>query len=450
MRSKNRSVRRPLPVIQLLDARYFFAVFHAADYNPSGGGNSWEYSVVQDGQAGEDSRTSSVSNGQLTLSDSISGDFGNSSATTTVSLTSAGVAQASAEVVEDDVTTKMSFGPGFFEIPATFGTGVVQTWSDEKGTVTVSSDKGIFKGTVTESGTLTVDGMVADNTEYGPSFPQALKFVAVRNLVTKVSGSAGKITLDQNITTTSLDVKNLGTVFEEAVTKSTTVGIDGTTTKSTHDRTLSLNDSNLSPVHIQYNQMTLTGTDGNDDLEVRHVGKSIVAVCNDYSESYPSKEVLGVEIMGGGGNDKITVDPDVALTYANGGEGNDYIIGSDGRNILTGGAGNDTLYGNGDNDRLNGDGGNDFLYGGGGNDRLYGIGGNDTLNGGGGFDSIDGGSGNDSLIGGSAIDSLYGESGNDTLQGQSGADLIDGGSGTDSATVEAGIDSVANVENATS
>lgn len=67
----------------------------------------------------------------------------------------------------------------------------------------------------------------------------------------------------------------------------------------------------------------------------------------------------------------------VVVIGANGGSGNDLILGT---------AGNDTLSGNG---------GADCILGGGGNDTLFGNGGNDVIDGGPGTDSCDGGTGTD-------------------------------------------------------
>jgi Ca2+-binding RTX toxin-like protein len=49
------------------------------------------------------------------------------------------------------------------------------------------------------------------------------------------------------------------------------------------------------------------------------------------------------------------------LLTANGGDGNDALVGSRGNDILTGGAGDDVLIGNGGNDILDGGTGNNTL-----------------------------------------------------------------------------------------
>ena len=89
---------------------------------------------------------------------------------------------------------------------------------------------------------------------------------------------------------------------------------------------------------------------------------------------------------------------------ANGGDGDDVILGSRGRDKLLGGNGSDTLYGGR---------------------------GNDTVCGGEGDDSIIGGSGNDKLFGNSGNDSLFGGRGRDRLIERYGSDVLNGGSGRD-------------------
>ncbi len=157
--------------------------------------------------------------------------------------------------------------------------------------------------------------------------------------------------------------------------------------------------------------------------------------------------------------------------YADGGAGNDTLMGEMGSDVLLGGDGNDVLRGEnrpagwisvyydnfvwnrlaesavismsggddyldggGGNDLLVGDGGNDILLGGAGNDRLYGESDfTQTIAGG---DWLDGGEGNDSLFGGAGADMLSGGDGDDLLVGDfsgdpGAADILDGGAGAD-------------------
>jgi Ca2+-binding RTX toxin-like protein len=107
----------------------------------------------------------------------------------------------------------------------------------------------------------------------------------------------------------------------------------------------------------------------------------------------------------------------VTKIIVNAGDGNDLVNLS--RMFINatanGGVGNDTLIGTGADDVLNGEAGNDSLDGGAGNDNLL------------------GGDGDDTLTGGDGVDVLHGEAGNDTLDAIDGiADsLLDGGGGTD-------------------
>ncbi|MBX3124100.1 MAG: hypothetical protein KF854_13515, partial [Nitrospira sp.] len=157
--------------------------------------------------------------------------------------------------------------------------------------------------------------------------------------------------------------------------------------------------------------------------------------------------------------------------YADGGAGNDTLMGEMGADVLLGGDGDDVLRGENrptgwiglayDNSFWNRtpqagiislSGGNDYLDGGAGSDLLVGDGGDDILLGGAGDDRLygesdftltiagddwlDGGEGNDSLFGGAGADMLSGGDGDDLLVGDfsgdpGSADILDGGAGAD-------------------
>ena len=166
-------------------------------------------------------------------------------------------------------------------------------------------------------------------------------------------------------------------------------------------------------------RITLTGTDGADDLEG--------GAGNDWLLGGEGDDTLtGGEgndtLTGGEGNDYLYDDRgDDRLSGGagddelNGGAGNDQFYGGTGDDELNGGAGNDTLSGGTGDDELNGDAGDDRLYGGAGDDRLTGDAGDDTLSGGTGDDTLRGGAGNDTLSGGAGVDELYGGAGSDTF-----------------------------------
>jgi Ca2+-binding RTX toxin-like protein len=88
----------------------------------------------------------------------------------------------------------------------------------------------------------------------------------------------------------------------------------------------------------------------------------------------PASDVLTINTLGGDDVlDASGLADGAILLAANGGDGDDDLLG---------GAGNDTLSGDGGNDKLNGRGGNDTLNGGAGDDELTGGPGVDVLDGG--------------------------------------------------------------------
>lgn len=162
--------------------------------------------------------------------------------------------------------------------------------------------------------------------------------------------------------------------------------------------------------------------------------------------------------------------------FANGGAGNDHLVGSNQKDELAGGEGDDLLEGRGGTgDALHGEEGDDVLKGGGGNDELHPFKGADSVYGGRGLrdrvhygyvrgvrvelddrandglpgegdnvrsdvESVIGGRGDDTLIGNTepnmlngflGNDRIFGRGGNDRLLGSWGEDLVVGGRGND-------------------
>ena len=185
-------------------------------------------------------------------------------------------------------------------------------------------------------------------------------------------------------------------------------------------------------------QQTINGTCGDD---VVHISKAdgllgclgLYKVDVNGQTQYMSKQQLeNTEFKLGKGNDVLVVDADVdANIKADGGDGDDVLIGGGGNDTLKGGRGNDVILGGAGNDTLDGGKGNDCLFGGEGNDTLHGGKGNDWLFGGGGNDRLYGGKGNDHLYGGAGNDVLRGGRGRDTLDGGGGFDDVRGGPGRD-------------------
>ncbi|MEO1528197.1 MAG: right-handed parallel beta-helix repeat-containing protein, partial [Planctomycetota bacterium] len=134
----------------------------------------------------------------------------------------------------------------------------------------------------------------------------------------------------------------------------------------------------------------------------------------------------------GGGNDKISVDPLLAVTVdLSGGDGNDRLQAGSAGGTVDGGEGDDVLRGSASHD---------VLRGGGGNDRIYGEAGNDSIDAGPGDDRVIAGEGDDDIVGGTGDDDLSGQAGNDVIRGGDGDDEINGGEGDNSLFGDAGDD----------
>jgi Ca2+-binding RTX toxin-like protein len=180
-------------------------------------------------------------------------------------------------------------------------------------------------------------------------------------------------------------------------------------------------------------RVKLAGTVDKDSFGASIVGEQVAFTRNNITQKFDLDDLFSISLNADAGDDVADFSAMTVPVYAQGGEGNDSIVGGSGKDTLSGEAGRNTLFGSDGDDRLNGSGSRDQLFGGAGNDRLYGNGNNDTLDGGGGVDRLFGGDGDDLLLGGGSNDKLYGEAGNDTLNGQGQSDLIDGGAGADSA-----------------
>jgi hypothetical protein len=150
----------------------------------------------------------------------------------------------------------------------------------------------------------------------------------------------------------------------------------------------------------------------------------------------------------GGGNDSVAATIPLPSTLL-GGAGADRLEGSTRGDVLDGGPDHDTVEGGGGGDRVYGEGtdvllgdaGDDAIFartnqegtaeGGDGNDYLVGGPENTVLTGGEGDDYLDGSGGNDLLLGGAGTDVLVGGDGGDTLRGDA-KDEVSAGPGLSS------------------
>jgi Ca2+-binding RTX toxin-like protein len=177
--------------------------------------------------------------------------------------------------------------------------------------------------------------------------------------------------------------------------------------------------------------LTVNGTDSADQITVRIVNGDLHVWRNGVLKSFVLSWVTSISVIGGAGNDQITIEPGVIGATIFGGAGNDTITGGDGADVIWGGDGADSIKSGA---------GADTVLAGEGNDRVYGERGADSLKGEGGRDRLMGGDDDDKLLGGNHNDSLFGEAGDDSLWGQNLDDCLDGGAGADYFTGGKGFD----------
>jgi Ca2+-binding RTX toxin-like protein len=124
-------------------------------------------------------------------------------------------------------------------------------------------------------------------------------------------------------------------------------------------------------------QLVIVGTQGADNVRVGQSGGRLIVNFDGRVYNYSSAGISRVLFSGGIGDDTF-VNRTSLRTIANGGNGDDTLIGGRGNDWLAGGAGNDDLRGEAGDDRLDGNAGDDHLAGGLGHDSLNGGSGNDV------------------------------------------------------------------------
>ncbi len=222
-------------------------------------------------------------------------------------------------------------------------------------------------------------------------------------------------------------------------------------------------------------RLTVTGTTNADTIRVSSTNATLSALIGGKEIArVPLSSVTSLVVNSLGGNDNVTIDPNVTLnSQLDGGNGDDQLTGGGGNSTLIGGSGKDTLRrgtnyqaGEGDDKLFFSQG--DTLDGGTGNDSAFadeataavtldltnanlelvqGSRFDDTLDASAVTTAIKllGKDGNDTLLGGTAHDTLDGGTGSDSLNGGTGADTLTGGVGDDEliagpATTDGAID----------
>jgi Ca2+-binding RTX toxin-like protein len=239
------------------------------------------------------------------------------------------------------------------------------------------------------------------------------------------------------------------TLFEGDISLGTFIGNDPADRRDTPVLTNSLrarsiwNDTPLPAGWLRDGTLYLDGTSAANDTVVLGGGTGIVTV------SWPGKgkgQYAGVQkvvFRGQGGDDRLQAlgGFDIPID-ADGGEGDDQLLGGDAADTLAGGGGNDVVRGGGGADVLAGGDGNDQVRGGAGADAIDGGAGDDVIDADAGGDTVRGGAGRDAVNGGADADVLYGDGDDDFLSGGGGADAIDGGTGHDQLVGGSGTDTL--------
>jgi Ca2+-binding RTX toxin-like protein len=209
----------------------------------------------------------------------------------------------------------------------------------------------------------------------------------------------------------------------------------------------------VTPPTLEGSTLVISGGAEADTVTVAEAPLGLIVVSHVelgrlYTATFEKSSVSLIAFSGQGGDDRFTNLTSISA-HADGGEGDDYLIGGSVADTLIGGAGNDRLEGGDGNDTLVGGAGVDLLYGqagedyldgGGDDDKLFGGDDADTIIGGSDDDFIEGGAGNDQIFGGLGNDFIRGNEGDDTLRGEAGDDRLEGGDGNDTLVGGDGVD----------
>jgi Ca2+-binding RTX toxin-like protein len=141
---------------------------------------------------------------------------------------------------------------------------------------------------------------------------------------------------------------------------------------------ITANPAGTNPVSAKLTGGDLVITGSRDDdrvqVELTHGGQQVVVEAGGQRIGQFDTAAVGtIHFTGLAGDDVLVVDPRVTATvFADGGAGDDVLVGGGGNNVLVGGSGNDVLVGGAGRDVLIGGDGRDFLFGGGNDDILVG------------------------------------------------------------------------------
>lgn len=192
----------------------------------------------------------------------------------------------------------------------------------------------------------------------------------------------------------------------------------------------------ITAAELQNGDLVVGGTQFADQINITNAVGGLDVNINGSSVGVfnPTGRII---VRGGGGDDAITVAPDVSRgADLYGGNGNDSLTGGAGDDLIRGGNGNDSLLGGAGNDTIRGGNGDDIVDGQGGFwDRLFGNDGDDFLRDGDGVFSANGGAGDDILD--LSFDGNWTKSSTSTARRIDGRVLGDGGNDVIAVTAQA-------------
>ena len=278
----------------------------------------------------------------------------------------------------------------------------------------------------------------------GDSITFAADLVADGLLSLTANGGLGNDTIDASTVTTLGVSLNGGSGNDTLVTGGGNDSIDGgagtDTVRQTADGTQTLTADTLLTGNgmdtlAGIERADLIGGAGNDTISV--AGFSGQATLSGLGGDDTLTGGLGNDSLDGGSGSDTVLETGAAgyvlTTSQLTGFGTDSLTGIENAN-LTGDATANTINASGfagTATTLSGGAGNDTITGSPGRDSIEGGADDDTLQGAAGDDTISGGTGNDLLLGGSGSDMLTGDAGDDTVDGGSGSDTMNGEGGTD-------------------
>ncbi|MGL6234098.1 MAG: M91 family zinc metallopeptidase [Segniliparus sp.] len=187
---------------------------------------------------------------------------------------------------------------------------------------------------------------------------------------------------------------------------------------------------------------------GDDVVSVKQgTGGRLIVTVNGKSQTLSAQDSENVLIQTQGGNDRVSVDPNVTVRVRfQLGDGNDviddqavggsYIDAGNGDDTVTLGGGHNTVYLGAGNNTVTGSKGADYINGGSGNNKINAGSGNSVIYGGTGTNTINAGTGKNTIYAGSGQATINNQGGNDTVYAQAGTHVNEGSGHNQVVTIQ--------------